>query len=184
MGLGLVQRHRILLLGLDACSCSCGILSNSIFEFVFCVWIVKGHGAWSGGLEPGITWPGTVLHDSTFSLWWGLSWPAPYPLALWVQSNIPFLTLTCYTAILPHSVQALDVSQGGLKSGAHSWHKPGSHHPTAVGLQHKPWTQQVQASHSPPVQVWVGPNVEAVIPGDCLSAFAWGRGRGDGQSLA
>ena len=35
-----------------------------------------------------------------------------------------------------------------------SWHKPGSHHPTAVGLQHKPWTQQVQASHSPPVQAW------------------------------
>lgn len=83
-----------------------------------------------------------------------LSWPTPHPLAVWVQSNIPFLTLTCYTAILPHSVQALDVSQGGLKSGAHSWHKPGSHHPTAVGLQHKPWTQQVQASHSPPVQAW------------------------------
>lgn len=150
MGLGLVQRHRILLLGLDACSCSCGILISPLN--VCFIWELKrDNGACTWALEPGITWPGTVLHDSTFSAGlppthWQFGFSPTSPSSPWPATLPSFLTLSKHWMWVREGWSQVHTQQ--------SWHKPGSHHPTAVGLQHKPWTQQVQASHSPPVQAW------------------------------
>ena len=107
---------------------------------------------------------------------WQFGFSPASPSSPWPATLPSFLTLSKHWMWVREGWSQVHTQQ--------SWHKPGSHHPTAVGLQHKPWTQQVQASHSPPVQTWWVPVWRLWSQGIAyLPLLEWAEPR-VGQSLA